>query len=194
MRQAKLTRKTKETEISVDICLDGTGKSDIKTGIGFFDHMLTSLAKHALLDLTIQAKGDLEVDTHHTVEDVGIVLGDAILKALGNKEGINRYASFTMPMDESLVSCSIDFSGRSYFEMNYTFSCERVGKFETETVEEFFRALAQHGELTLHFQILRGKNAHHIIEAMFKSFAKVVRDAITINPRIHGVFSTKDVL
>ncbi len=194
MRKDIIERKTKETEIVIKISLDGTGKSNINTGIGFFDHMLISFAKHSLIDLEIQVNGDLHVDTHHTVEDVGIVLGQVINKALGNKTSIERYASFVMPMDEALVMAALDLSGRGYFEMDYHFQTEKVGDFETDTTEEFFRALAINGGMNLHFQILRGSNCHHIIEAMFKSLAKTFREAIKINPRIEGIPSTKDSL
>ncbi len=194
MREALVSRKTKETEITINVNLDGTGKSQINTGIGFFDHMLCCFAKHALIDLEIKAIGDLNVDSHHTVEDVGIVLGDAINKALNTKEQIERYGFFILPMDESLVLSSLDISGRSYFSMDYSFQVERVGNFETETIEEFFRALTNSAKMTLHFEIKRVRNNHHVIEAMFKSFARAFREAIKINPQIEGIPSTKSVL
>lgn len=194
MRTAKIERKTKETNIVVEINLDGEGKSNINTGIGFFDHMLTSFAKHGIFDLNVNCNGDLNVDNHHSVEDVGIALGLAFNQALGDKKGIERYASFNMCMDEVLVVSSVDLCGRAYFELDYKFDVERVGEFETETVEEFFNAFASNAMLNLHFVVLRGRNTHHIIEAMFKSLGKILRDATTINPRIKGVPSTKGSL
>lgn len=194
MRKAELERNTKETKIKASLNIDGEGKSNISTGIGFFNHMLTSFAKHGIFDLNITCEGDLNVDTHHTVEDCGIVLGKLFASAMGDKAGIERYASFVMCMDEALVLGSTDLCGRGYFEMDYRFAAPKCGDFETETVEEFFRAFANNAELNLHFVVRRGENAHHIIEAMFKCLAKILRDALTVNPRIKGIPSTKGVL
>lgn len=194
MRSSTKKRVTKETSIEVTVNLDGEGKSNISTGIGFFDHMLISFAKHALFDLDVKVSGDLHVDTHHTVEDTGIVLGEAILEALGTKESINRYASYTIPMDEALVLAAGDLSGRGYFEMDYEFYTPKCGDFETETTEEFFRAFAINAQMNLHFLVIRGQNAHHVIEAMFKATGRILRDAVELNPRIKGVQSTKGTL
>lgn len=194
MRNASLERNTKETKINISINLDGEGKSEVSTGIGFFDHMLTALGKHGLFDLTVKCDGDLSVDTHHTVEDCGIALGQAFKNALGDKAGIERYASFMMCMDEALVAGAVDLCGRGYFEMDYKFLNPKCGDFETETVEEFFRSFALNAELNLHFEVKRGANAHHIIEAMFKCLAKMLRDAVSKNPRIKGIPSTKGSL
>lgn len=190
-RIAEIKRKTKETDIAVKIGLDGTGSYDIKTGIGFFDHMLESLAKHGNLDLNIKTAGDLNVDTHHTVEDTGIVLGEAIKKALGNKEGINRYASFIMPMDDALVLVAIDLCNRPYLNFNYDFNVERVGYFETEMVREFFYAISYSAGMNIHIKVLDGQNAHHIIEAMFKAFANALKIASSVDGERKGVLSTK---
>ncbi len=194
MRKAEIVRKTKETDITVKLNLDGEGKATLDTGIGFFEHMLTALAKHSGMDIELTCKGDLEVDTHHSVEDCGIALGECFNKALSSKDGINRYASFTMAMDEALVMCAIDLSGRDYYESDCHFDCERCGDFETETTDEFFRSFAANAKMNLHFVMLRGKNAHHIIEAMFKSLARCLREALAINPNIKGSLSTKGVI
>lgn len=194
MRNSEIKRVTKETDITINLNIDGEGKSNINTGIGFFDHMLTSLSKHGLFDLDIKAIGDLNVDTHHTVEDVGISLGLAFKEAMGDKKGIERYGSFNMCMDETFIVAGTDLCGRGYFEMDYSFIAPKCGDFETETVEEFFRAFANNAEINLHFVVLRGKNAHHIIEAMFKSLGKILRDALTLNPRVKGIPSTKGAL
>lgn len=194
MRQAVITRKTAETEISLSLNIDGEGQTQIETGIGFFDHMLTHIGKHSLSDLTVQATGDLEIDCHHTVEDVGIVLGQAIKEAVGNKEGINRYGQAILPMDEALILCAVDLSGRAYVEVDTPFQAERVGDFDTEMVEEFFRAVGTQAAMNLHIQVLRGKNSHHIIEGMCKAFAKALAMAVTTNPRIKGIASTKGML
>lgn len=194
MRKAEFERNTKETKIKVSLEIDGEGKANINTGIGFFDHMLNSLTKHSLFNLDLTCDGDLSVDTHHTVEDCGIVLGKAFKEAVGNKESIERYASFVMCMDEALVLGACDICGRGYFEMDYHFVTPKCGDFETETVEEFFRSFANNAEINLHFVVRRGENAHHIIEAMFKCLAKILRDATTKNPRIKGVPSTKGAL
>lgn len=190
-RSAELKRKTKETDILVKLCLDGTGTYDVKTGVGFFDHMLESFAKHGNLDLNVKTAGDLNVDTHHTVEDTGIVLGEAMKKALGNKEGINRYASFVMPMDDALVLVAIDLCNRPYLNFNYDFQVERVGYFETEMVREFFYALSYSAGMNIHIKVLDGQNAHHIIEAIFKAFANAFKIAASVDGDRKGVLSTK---
>ena len=194
MRTSSMQRDTAETKIELSLNLDGEGKTTIETGIGFFDHMLTHIGKHSLSDLTVKVQGDLEVDCHHTVEDTGIVLGQAIKEAIGNKEGINRYGQAIIPMDEALVLCAIDLSGRPYVDVDTPFTVDRVGEFDTEMVEEFFRAVAVHAGMNLHIQVLRGKNNHHIIEGMCKAFAKALLMAVTMNPRIKGVASTKGML
>ena len=194
MRTSSIQRDTAETKIELRLNLDGEGKTTIETGIGFFDHMLTHIGKHSLSDLTVKVQGDLEVDCHHTVEDTGIVLGQAIKEAIGNKEGINRYGEAIIPMDEALVLCAIDLSGRPYVDVDTPFTVDRVGEFDTEMVEEFFRAVAVHAGMNLHIQVLRGKNNHHIIEGMYKAFAKALLRAVTMNPRLNGVASTKGML
>lgn len=194
MRTSSIQRETAETKIQLSINLDGEGKTSIETGIGFFDHMLTHIGKHSLSDLTVKVKGDLEVDCHHTVEDTGIVLGQAIKEAVGNKEGINRYGQAIIPMDEALILCAIDLSGRPYVDVDTPFTTDRVGDFDTEMVEEFFRAIAVNAGMNLHIQVLRGKNNHHMIEGMCKAFAKALLMAVTMNPRIKGVASTKGML
>lgn len=194
MRKAVIKRDTKETQIEVSMDIDGEGKALIDTKIGFFNHMLEALAKHSLIDINLKAVGDLDVDTHHTVEDTAIVLGKAFKEAIGDKKGIERYASHNMCMDEALILGSVDLCGRGYFMMDYRFKTPKCGDFETETVEEFFRSFALNAELNLHFVVQRGENAHHIIEAMFKCLAKMLRDASSYNPRIKGVFSTKGSL
>jgi len=193
-RQASIERKTKETDISLALCLDTEGKADIQTGIGFFDHMLTLLAHHGFMDITLRAVGDIEVDAHHTVEDVGIVLGKALAEALGNKEGIRRYGHFMLPMEEALVVCAVDFSGRPYLSFDVPFTTERVGTMETEMFEEFFRAVCLHAGLNLHIKLLDGKNNHHIAEAAFKAFAKAIDMAVTFDKRVKGVLSSKGSL
>ena len=194
MRKATLTRQTAETSISLSLDLEGEGKVESNTGIGFFDHMLTHIGKHSLSDLKVEVKGDLEIDGHHTIEDTGIVLGQAIKEALGNKEGINRYGHAIVPMDEALIVCAIDLSGRPYVDIDTPFTVEKVGTFDTEMVEEFFRAVAVHGGMNLHIEVRRGKNNHHIIEGMCKAFAKALLMAVTFNPRVQGVPSTKGML
>ncbi len=194
MREATLKRSTAETTIELSLNIDGEGKTNIATGIGFFDHMLTHIGKHSLSDLSVKAKGDLEVDCHHTVEDTGIVLGQALKTALGNKEGINRYGHAIVPMEEALILCAVDISGRPYVEIDTPFTVDRVGEFDTEMVEEFFRAVAIHAGLNLHIQVLKGKNNHHIIEGMCKAFAKALLDAMGFNSRVKGVPSTKGML
>ncbi|MGL4811854.1 MAG: imidazoleglycerol-phosphate dehydratase HisB [Beijerinckiaceae bacterium] len=195
MRSASLTRKTGETDIAVTIDLDGSGKADIATGVGFFDHMLDLLARHGLFDLTVKAKGDTHIDDHHTVEDVGIVLGQAFLKALGDKRGIARYASVMMPMDETLSRVSIDISGRAFLVFRTQFVRDKIGAFDTELVREFFQAFASNAGVTLHVETLYGDNAHHIAESCFKGLARALRTAVAVDPREAGrVPSTKGAL
>ena len=194
MRTAEIRRTTGETDIYVSIDLDGSGKADIDTGIGFFDHMLDAFARHGFFDLTVRVKGDLMVDTHHTVEDTGIVLGQAIAQAAGDKKGIRRYGSFALPMDETLILCSLDLCGRAYFAEDIHFTAERIGAFETETMREFFLALASNAAMNLHLVMLRGGNNHHIAEASFKAFAKALDMATGIDPRIEGQLTTKGTL
>ena len=193
-RTASISRTTSETDIAVTLNLDGSGRSDIDTGIGFFDHMLRSFAKHGFFDLTVQVKGDLEVDCHHTIEDTGIVLGEAIKKAVGDKKGIRRYGSFALPMDETLVLTALDLSGRPYLCFDADFTVDRVGEFDTEMVREFFYAISYSCGMNLHIRQLAGQNNHHIIEAIFKSFAKALDEATVYDPRIKDVLSTKGTL
>ena len=193
-RTASISRTTSETDIAVTLNLDGSGCSDIDTGIGFFDHMLRSFAKHGFFDLTVQVKGDLEVDCHHTIEDTGIVLGEAIKKAVGDKKGIKRYGSFALPMDETLVLTALDLSGRPYLCFDADFTVDRVGEFDTEMVREFFYAISYSCGMNLHIRQLAGQNNHHIIEAIFKSFAKALDEATGYDPRIKDVLSTKGTL
>ena len=190
-RKAELKRKTSETDISVSLELDGKGKYEVKTGIGFFDHMLEGFTKHGSFDLKLTANGDLNVDNHHTVEDVGIVLGSAIRQALGDKEGINRYASFIQPMDDALVLVAVDLCNRPYLNFKYNFNVERVGYFETETLNEFCYALSYAAGMNIHIKVLDGENAHHIIEAMFKGFANALKIACAKDGDRKGVLSTK---
>lgn len=195
MRKAQINRDTNETKVFVSVDLDGTGNTDIKTGIGFFDHMLDLLGKHSGVDLTVLCKGDLYIDGHHTIEDIGIVLGQVLQKAIGDKRGIRRYGSARIPMDEALVSVDLDISGRPYLEMNADFYSPKVGEFDTSLVEEFFKALALNSGLTLHINCLYGKNDHHIIEAIFKAFARAYRTAVEIDPRFSKeIPSTKGIL
>jgi imidazoleglycerol-phosphate dehydratase len=193
-RIAELSRKTKETRISLSLNLDGTGKSAPKTGVGFFDHMLDLLARHSLIDLTVDAEGDLDVDSHHTVEDVGIVLGQCVEKALGDKRGIHRYGWAIVPMDESLAQVALDLSGRPAFVFNVAFKPGHIGAFPTELVEEFFKALANSAKMNLHVTVPYGTNNHHIAEAIFKATARALRQAVTLDPRNHDVPSTKGSL
>lgn len=190
-REAQVNRKTSETEIDIALNLDGQGKYDINTGIGFFDHMLNLMTRHGLMDLTIKAKGDLEVDAHHTVEDVGIVLGQCLKKALGDKSGIKRYGTSFVPMDETLASVSIDISGRPFIVLDCNFTVDKVGEMDTELVEEFLRAVAFNADITLHARVLYGKNNHHMIEAIFKALGRAIREAVDTDERIKGVMSTK---
>ena len=187
-------RKTKETDITVTFNLDGSGKSDIQTGIGFFDHMLEGFSRHGFFDLNLTCKGDLQVDSHHTIEDCGIVLGDAIRQALGNKEGIKRFGSCILPMDETLVLCAIDLSGRPYLMFDGTFTAERLGTLDTEMVREFFYAVSYSAGMNLHMKVLNRGNNHHMAEAMFKAFARALDEAVSIDPRIQGILSTKGSL
>ena len=194
MRVAEVSRKTSETDIQIRLNLDGTGKSNIHTGIGFFDHMLNSFARHGLFDLDVQVNGDLDVDCHHTIEDTGIVLGEAIKMAVGDKKGIKRFGYFILPMDESLVLASLDLSGRPYLNYQLPLTVERVGQMDTEMVKEFFYAISYSCGMNLHIKLLDGSNNHHIIEAAFKAFAKALDEAISYDQRITDVLSTKGVL
>lgn len=193
-RIANIHRVTGETDIDMTINLDGSGKNSIETGIGFFDHMLNAFARHGFFDLDVKAKGDLYVDSHHTIEDTGIVLGQAIAKALGDKKGIKRYGSFILPMDEVLVLCAIDLSGRPYLVFDAEFTTDRVGDFDTEMVKEFFYAVSYAAGMNLHIKVLSGSNNHHIIEGVFKAFTKALDDAVSYDPRIQDVLSTKGTL
>ena len=195
MRKATITRKTAETEISVTLDLDGTGRYDCQTGVGFFDHMLDQLARHSLIDIEILAKGDLHIDDHHTVEDCGIALGQALVQALGDKRGIRRYGECSLPMDDAQVACALDLSGRPYLVWNVDFPSARIGTFDTELVREFFQALASHGGITLHLDQRHGINAHHIAEAAFKAVARALRAAVEPDPRkSDAIPSTKGAL
>lgn len=193
-RTAAVNRRTVETDIGVKLTLGGTGKADIDTGIGFFNHMLHQVAKHGLIDMSVRATGDTHIDDHHTVEDVGIVFGEALAKAVGDKAGIVRYASVYTPMDESLTRVVLDFSGRPFLHFDVEYSTNRTGTFEVYLVEEFFRALAMHAGITLHITNLYGKNDHHIIETIFKAFGRAVDEASRIDSRIQGPLSTKESL
>ena len=195
MRSATIERKTVETAISVSVNLDGAGKYSNQTGVGFFDHMLDQLARHALIDMEIRAKGDLHIDDHHTVEDVGIALGKAVAKAMGNKKGIVRYGSCLLPMDDTLVRAALDLSGRPYLVWKVDFTASKIGTFDTELVREFFTAFAMNGGITLHVECLDGINSHHIAEAAFKAVARALRDALETDPRkSNDVPSTKGTL
>lgn len=195
MRNSEITRKTKETDIILSIDLDGSGKSEIDTGVGFFDHMLTLFASHGMFDLTVKCKGDLEVDAHHTVEDVGICLGMAFAEAMGDKVGIKRYADKTIPMDEALVLAAVDISGRPHLSLDLEVPAKNVGNFDTELVSEFFISFVRNAKLTLHIRKLAGRNTHHIIEGAFKAFGRIMDEATLIDPRREGVLpSTKGVL
>jgi imidazoleglycerol-phosphate dehydratase len=195
MRSATITRKTAETAISVTLNLDGTGAYDNATGIGFFDHMLDQLARHSLIDLTIRATGDLHIDDHHTVEDVGITLGQALAQALGDKRGIRRYGSCLLPMDDAQIRAALDLSARPYLICNLAFPTAKIGTFDTELVREFFQALSTHGGITLHIDQLHGINSHHIAEAAFKAVARALRDAVEVDPRkADAIPSTKGAL
>ena len=193
-RKAEVKRRTKETDIALSLGIDGAGKGDIKTGIGFFDHMLEGFAKHGFFDLTLSVNGDLHVDGHHTVEDVGIVLGQAVKEAVGDKAGIRRYGYFVLPMDDALCLCAVDLCGRPYFEFVCDFKKERVGTLDTELVKEFFQAVSYSAGMNLHIRMLSGENAHHMMEAMFKAFGKALDMATGLDERVTGVLSTKGSL
>ena len=193
-RIASLTRKTKETDISLTLNLDGLGKSTVQTGIGFFDHMLEGFARHGFFDVDLNIQGDLQVDGHHSVEDAGIVLGCAIKEALGDKAGIKRYGSSILPMDDALCMCAIDLCGRPYFDFDCTFTVDKVGYLDTELVREFFYAISYSAGINLHIKMLSGINNHHMIEAMFKAFARALDEATSKDPRIQDVLSTKGSL
>ncbi|MDQ2089299.1 imidazoleglycerol-phosphate dehydratase HisB [Marimonas arenosa] len=195
MRSAKIARKTAETDISVEISLDGTGAYDNQTGVGFFDHMLDQLARHSLIDIKVRCTGDLHIDDHHTVEDVGITLGQALAQAFGDKKGIRRYGSCLLPMDDALVRAALDLSGRPYLVWNVDLPTPKIGSFDTELVREFFQALSTHGGITLHVDQLHGINSHHIAEAAFKAVARALRDAVETDPRkADAIPSTKGAL
>ena len=195
MRTATISRKTTETEVTCTVNLDGSGGYDVKTGVGFFDHMMEQLARHSLMDITMAAKGDLHIDDHHTVEDCGIALGQAVAKALGDRKGIRRYASCDLPMDETLTRVAIDVSGRPFLVFNCEYPRDKIGSFDTELVREFFQALATHGGITLHVDLRHGLNSHHIAEAAFKAVARALRMAVEADPRLGGALpSTKGAL
>ncbi len=195
MRSASITRQTAETEISVEIALDGSGRYDNATGVGFFDHMLDQLARHSLIDMTIRAKGDLHIDDHHTVEDTGIALGQALARALGDKKGIRRYGECRLPMDDAQVACALDLSGRPFLVWNIEMPSARIGTFDTELVREFFQAFSTHGGITLHLDLIHGINSHHIAEAAFKACARALRQAVETDPRkADAIPSTKGAL
>lgn len=194
IRNASISRDTAETKIKLTLDLDGTGISHIDTGVGFFDHMLKSFSRHGFFDLDLVCKGDLEVDCHHSVEDVGIVLGTAIREALGDKKSIKRYGFFILPMDEALLLCSLDLSGRPSFQFDVRLPAQRVGAFDTEMVKEFFYAVCYNAGMNLHIRMLEGENTHHIIEGIFKAFAKALDEAVGFDPRITDVLSTKGSL
>lgn len=195
MRKAKITRKTAETDISVAINLDGTGVYDNKTGVGFFDHMLDQLSRHSLVDITVRASGDLHIDDHHTVEDVGIALGQALVKAVGDKKGIRRYGDCHLAMDDAQVRCALDLSARPYLICNLDIPTAKIGSFDSELVREFFQALSTHGGITLHIDRLHGFNSHHIVEAAFKAVARALRIALETDPqKADEIPSTKGML
>jgi imidazoleglycerol-phosphate dehydratase len=195
MRQADITRTTNETAITASVHLDGSGSHRMATGVGFFDHMLDQLARHSLIDIALSAKGDLHIDDHHTVEDCGIALGQALAKALGDKRGIRRYGECALPMDDAQVRCALDLSGRPFLVWNVPFPTPKIGTFDTELVREFFQALATHGGITLHVDLVHGINSHHIAEAAFKAVARALRQAVEPDPRGAGAIpSTKGAL
>jgi imidazoleglycerol-phosphate dehydratase len=193
-RRAEIQRKTKETDIQLRLDLDGQGRSEIATGIGFLDHMLTAVCTHARFDLDVRCQGDLHVDAHHSVEDVGIVFGDALLKSLGDKKGIVRFGHAYVPLDEALSRCVVDLSGRPYLHYDVTFKARQIGTMPTELFEDFFWAVADHGRLNIHLEAIRGRNAHHIAETLFKSFARALSMAVGLDSRVLGVPSTKGAL
>ena len=195
MRSASVSRRTAETDVTLSIALDGTGKAEISTGVGFLDHMLELFARHGLFDLTVKVAGDLHVDQHHTTEDAGIALGQAILQALGDKKGITRYSDIHLPMDETLTRVAVDISGRSFLVFRTAFPTEKIGAFDTELVREFFQAFAVHAGLTLHVETLYGQNSHHIAESCFKGLARALRQAVAVDPKEEGrIPSTKGTL
>ena len=195
MRSAEITRKTAETDITISLDLDGTGRYDNQTGVGFFVHMLDQLSRHALIDMTIRATGDLHIDDHHTVEDVGIALGQALSRAMGDKTGIRRYGACLLPMDDALVRCALDLSGRPFLVWDLALPTQKIGTFDTELVREFFQAFSTHGGITLHIHQLEGINSHHIVEAAFKAVARALRDALETDPRkADAIPSTKGSL
>ena len=193
-RTATVTRTTRETDITVTIALDGTGKTDLHTGVGFFDHMLDGMARHGLFDLSVTCKGDLEVDCHHTIEDIGIALGTAIRQALGDKAGITRFGSCLLPMDETLALCAVDLGGRPYFVYDVAFTADRCGEMDTQMAREFFYAVSYAAMMNLHLKVLYGENDHHKLEALFKAFGRALDAATRIDSRIEGVLSTKGSL
>lgn len=193
-RTAECVRRTNETDITLSLNLDGTGKSEIHTGIGFFNHMLEGFSRHGFFDLTVKAAGDLEVDSHHTIEDTGIVLGSAINEAVGDKKGIKRYGSCILPMDETLVLCAVDLSGRPYLAFDGTFTAPKIGDMDTEMVKEFFYAISYAAGMNLHIKVISGGNNHHMAEAMFKAFARALDEATSVDTRIADVLSTKGSL
>lgn len=194
MRKAELRRETSETAVEVAIDLDGEGQAEVSTGVGFFDHMLTHLARHGLFDVTVRAKGDLHIDPHHTVEDVGIALGKVFSQALGGTQGLTRFGHAVVPMDEALAEATVDFSGRPYLVFDAALPQVSVGAFDAELTEEFFRAFAINARITLHVKLCYGKNTHHAIEGLFKAVARALRQAVTLDPRVKGVPSTKGML
>ena len=193
-RTATVTRTTRETDITVTVALDGTGKTDLHTGVGFFDHMLDGMARHGLFDLSVTCKGDLEVDCHHTIEDIGIALGTAIRQALGDKAGITRFGSCLLPMDETLALCAVDLGGRPYFVYDVAFTADRCGEMDTQMAREFFYAVSYAAMMNLHLKVLYGENDHHKLEALFKAFGRALDAATRIDSRIEGVLSTKGSL
>ena len=193
-RYAQVHRKTNETDISLTLTLDGNGKQDIATGIGFFDHMLSGFTRHGFFDLDLKVAGDLEVDCHHTIEDTGIVLGNAIREALGDKKGIKRYGYFLLPMDDALVACAVDLCGRPYFNFDYEFNVPMIGGLDTQLIREFFYAVSYSAGMNLHIKVLDGINGHHVAEAMSKAFSKALDMAVSNEPRLDGVLSTKGSL
>lgn len=194
IRNASINRETKETTIEMKLNLEGSGLSSIESGVGFFDHMMTHIAKHGFFDVELKCKGDLQIDCHHTIEDIGIVFGKCIQEAVGNKEGIKRYGSAIIPMDETLVLCALDLSGRPFLNFDVDFSTMKLGDMDTEMIEEFFRAVAVNGGMNLHIKLLNGKNNHHIAEGIFKAFANALDTATLIDQRIVGTRSTKGML
>lgn len=194
MRQAEVKRATKETKLAVSLCLDGEGRSELKTGIPFFDHMLEQIGRHGQFDLSIDCEGDLEVDSHHTIEDTGLALGQALKEALGDKAGITRYGHSYVPMDECLARVALDLSGRPYLYFDAKFPYEYLGTYSCEMTKEFFRAVASAAGITLHMEILHGENAHHMTEALYKAFGRALRQAVSQDPSIKGIPSTKGIL